>query len=120
MNDEGGINYNKEYQTSNSGDSSKEKDADQYLGHWNQDGFLMAPLSYWGTSKQPILNPNITFLGYDGNITPDILERPNALYYCVRNSTYQEWRDKHNAGGDLVSFSNMVEILLSRPFTIRF
>lgn len=35
-----------------------------------------------------------------------LVESSKDIYYCVRNSSYANWRKKHGKGGDILVFSS--------------
>ncbi|CAG9170724.1 hypothetical protein LMG23992_01766 [Cupriavidus laharis] len=83
----------------------------QYLGHWNKTGFVIVPkavamgeATQWEWPFEPFAR--------DGMIT----ER--GIYYPIRNKDYRDWQLKHKQGGDLLLYSNMRRVKLSRPLTV--
>ena len=42
------------------------------------------------------------------------------IYYPVRNRDYNEWREKHHKGGDLIVFSNKQLVPLKEPIILKF
>ncbi|WP_237181754.1 DUF6402 family protein [Paraburkholderia tropica] len=69
----------------------------QYLGHWNKDGICLVPEGFvaqkanWGSWSNYIIRP----------------EGPHGrTFWPVHNSDFRRWQDAHNAGGDMVLFSD--------------
>jgi hypothetical protein len=76
----------------------------QYLGHWNDDDLDITLGAYISTK-----------LDYEDNDSPLIhyfgdKPTPKNTYFCVRNKHFRAWREKHHAGGDLLIFSNGLQM----------
>ena len=78
----------------------------QYLGHWNKDGILLVPEGYaaqqahagaW--SRYPV-QPEGPF---------------GRTFWPVHNVDFREWQEEHNAGGDMILFSDYRLIKLRSP-----
>lgn len=69
----------------------------QYLGHWNNDGICLVPEGYvaqqanWGSWSNYIIKPDGPF---------------GRTFWPVHNSDFRRWQDTHNAGGDMILFSD--------------
>ncbi|WP_321781671.1 DUF6402 family protein [Paraburkholderia sp. J94] len=69
----------------------------QYLGHWNKDGICLVPEGYvaqranWGNWSNYVIKPEGPF---------------GRTFWPVHNSDFRRWQDTHNAGGDMVLFSD--------------
>jgi len=104
------------------------KKASQYLGHWNRNGVILIPTALasdfaanhgkdvqWG-------NGPYTEDGFDKPV--DILKgmfgemRKQDVYYPVRNSDYQNWREKFGRGGDFAFYTELKKIKLLKPIKL--
>ncbi|MDP9645161.1 DUF6402 family protein [Paraburkholderia caledonica] len=69
----------------------------QYLGHWNKDGICLVPEGYvaqrenWGSWSNYVIKPEGPY---------------GRTFWPVHNSDFRRWQDTHNAGGDMVLFSD--------------
>ncbi|WP_322059439.1 DUF6402 family protein [Paraburkholderia sp. J63] len=71
--------------------------ASQYLGHWNRDGICLVPEGYVAQWAD--------FSGWSNYIIQP--EGPyGRTYWPVHNSDFRRWQDKHDAGGDMILFSD--------------
>jgi hypothetical protein len=110
----------------------------QYLGHWNKKDMI---LSYraavsdlidgkkvhtqMGSSEITEATINWPYLPGDP-IDKPVDKRPGFgklleknVYYAVYNKTYNEWREKHNHGGDFVIYSKPQLLKLKNPISIK-
>ncbi|HEF4774545.1 DUF6402 family protein [Burkholderia vietnamiensis] len=110
----------------------------QYLGHWNKKDMI---LSYraavsdlidgkkvhtqMGSSEITETTINWPYLPGDP-IDKPVDKRPGFgklleknVYYPVYNKTYNEWREKHNRGGDFMIYSKPLLLKLRNPISIR-
>ncbi|WP_158226594.1 DUF6402 family protein [Pseudomonas congelans] len=76
----------------------------QYLGHWNKDGVEVV-FNYILEEKIGTLNPS----DYQPSGDPPDMKLP------VGNWSFNEYRKKHNKGGDMLIFSDLKTIRLKRP-----
>ncbi|EDT43604.1 DUF6402 family protein [Burkholderia ambifaria] len=96
----------------------------QYLGHWNKKDMILsyrAALSdlidgkkihtQMGSSEITETTVNLNYLPGDP-IDKPVDKRPGFgkfleknVYYPVYNSSYSEWRERHNRGGDFMIYS---------------
>ncbi|NIF54128.1 DUF6402 family protein [Burkholderia sp. Ax-1724] len=73
------------------------KGGSQYLGHWNRDGICLVPEGYvaqhanWGNWSNYIIQPEGPY---------------GRTFWPVHNSDFRRWQDAHNAGGDMILFSD--------------
>lgn len=81
---------------------------DRYFGHWNRKGMKLVPLL--GTEAQP-LGRWASFPVYEGE---DMYAR-DAVRYPIWSSTYRQWQDRHERGGDMLLFSEVDIVQLQRP-----
>lgn len=81
----------------------------QYLGHWNKDGILLVPEGYaaqrahagaW--SRYPV-QPEGPY---------------GRTFRPVHNVDFRSWQDKHNAGGDMILYSDFRVIKLRSPIKL--
>ncbi|VWB12108.1 hypothetical protein BPS26883_00403 [Burkholderia pseudomultivorans] len=110
----------------------------QYLGHWNKKDMI---LSYraavsdlidgkkvhtqMGSSEITETTINWPYLPGDP-IDKPVDKRPGFgklleknVYYPVYNKTYNEWREKHNRGGDFMIYSKPLLLKLRNPISIK-
>jgi hypothetical protein len=101
------------------------KKASQYLGHWNRNGLILVPdavvsdfAANYGKDVQWGNGP-YTEDGFDKPV--DILKgmfgemRKQDVYYPVRNSDYQKWREKFSQGGDFAIYTKPIKVKLPKP-----
>jgi hypothetical protein len=105
------------------------KKASQYLGHWNRNGVVLvaeAVISDLATKfGNDIQWGDIPYDG-DGFDRPvDLLRgmfgqqmRKQDVYYPIRNTDYQKWREKFNRGGDFIIYTKPKKIKLRKPIKI--
>ena len=87
---------------------------DQYLGHWSKQGIEVVS-SFAAPDLAPWLGlPKPTLQDYE-KPSGD----PSNRNLAVGNVSFQEYRRKHNKGGDLLVFSDMVVAKLKRPFRFK-
>lgn len=104
------------------------KKASQYLGHWNRNGVILVPAALasdfaanYGRDVQWGNGP-YTEDGFDKPV--DILKgmfgemRKQDVYYPVRNSDYQKWREKFGRGGDFAIYTELKKVKLSKPIKL--
>ncbi|MFD1554179.1 DUF6402 family protein [Paraburkholderia silviterrae] len=71
--------------------------ASQYLGHWNREGICLVPEGYvaqwanFGSWSNYIIQPEGPY---------------GRTYWPVHNSDFRRWQNAHNAGGDMILFSD--------------
>ena len=110
----------------------------QYLGHWNKKDMI---LSYraavsdlidgkkvhtqMGSSEITETTINWPYLPGDP-IDKPVDKRPGFgklleknVYYPVYNSSYNQWREKHNRGGDFMIYSKPTLLKLKNPIAIK-
>jgi hypothetical protein len=92
----------------------------QYLGHWNKTGMI---LSSFGVVKFTENLPVIRFA--DGTTLPVDVRRSGRklyedhIYWPVHNSDFNEWRNRHQKGGDFVIFTKPVLLKLKKPLVFQ-
>ncbi|WP_244109456.1 DUF6402 family protein [Burkholderia anthina] len=114
--------------------NDKDDGNSQYLGHWNKKGMI---LSYRATVSDIIDGKNLHTQMGDSSITETAInwsylsgepldkpvdKRPGTrkllsknVYYPVYNKSYNEWREKHNRGGDIMIYSRPQLLKLDKP-----
>ncbi|WP_458762009.1 DUF6402 family protein [Cupriavidus basilensis] len=83
----------------------------QYLGHWNNTGFIIVPAATMlgeVTEVDWVMRPVAK-----GGIISD-----KTVYYPVRNKDYRAWQLQHNQGGDLILYSNRKIINFPYPWAV--
>ncbi|MBB3257312.1 hypothetical protein F4827_002141 [Paraburkholderia bannensis] len=81
----------------------------QYLGHWNKDGICLVPEGYiaqqanWGGWSQYAIKPEGPY---------------GRTFWPVHNRDFRRWQDAHNAGGDMILFSDY-RIININPISFR-
>jgi Family of unknown function (DUF6402) len=93
------------------------KQSSQYLGHWNKTGLVVLPAV---AAANKIAGIDIGNEPFSNSGTADLNGNRNEkdLYYSVRNSTFNEWREKHNQGGDFIIYSDLKKIKLDKPIVV--
>lgn len=100
---------------------------DQYLGHWNHTGFEV----FYGhqfLDRKKIVDTNQELNETMAMTHPEVMAMPSTQFkstpeerwFPVRNSTYNEWRNKHGKGGDLMVFSELKEVPCVLPIVVDF
>ncbi|WP_198360187.1 DUF6402 family protein [Burkholderia ubonensis] len=84
----------------------------QYLGHWNRNGVVIVPAS------MAAVVAGIPWVDYPVAVGDTRI--PGNVYYPIRNSSFREWQQHHNRGGDFVIFSDHRHITLREPIQLRF
>nr|WKF60004.1 hypothetical protein HUO10_004515 [Paraburkholderia busanensis] len=92
----------------------------QYLGHWNKYGVIIAPGSLFSQSGSPKRDTDIDI--WIKNINRPVDTRKNLLgkfketdvYFPVYNADYCRWRDKHQRGGDFMIYSKPAYLKLKK------
>ncbi|WP_237741841.1 DUF6402 family protein [Herbaspirillum rubrisubalbicans] len=98
---------------------------EQYLGHWNKHGIIIAPGTWLTGSGAPksdsdmdiwvkaIQKPVDTRKSLFGKFKePDV-------YFPVFNADYNRWREIHQRGGDFMVYSKPVYLKLKKPIDIK-
>ncbi|MGM3274979.1 DUF6402 family protein [Ralstonia sp. 24A2] len=106
----------------------------QYLGHWNKKDMILsyrAAISDLVDGKKlhtQMGNSEITETTY---LPRDPVDKPvdkrpgfrklleRNVYYPVYNKSYNEWRQKHNRGGDFMIYSKPQLLKLSKPIQFK-
>ncbi|WP_156992201.1 DUF6402 family protein [Paraburkholderia oxyphila] len=90
-------------------DDEKESGS-QYLGHWNRDGICLVPEGYvsqwanFGSWSKYIIQPEGPY---------------GRTYWPVHNSDFRRWQDAHNAGGDMILYSDFQIVKISPSIKVR-
>lgn len=110
----------------------------QYLGHWNKKDMILsyrAAVSdlidgkkvHTQMGSSEITETTINWAYVPGDpINKPVDKRPGFgklleknVYYPVYNSSYNQWREKHNRGGDFMIYSKPQLLKLKNPITIK-
>lgn len=81
----------------------------QYLGHWNRSGIALVPFGFiaqkenFGSWSQYPVQPEGPY---------------GRTFWPVRNSDFRRWQDQHNAGGDMILYSDY-RVVDVKPIKIR-
>lgn len=110
-------------------DDPKNKNS-QYLGHWNKEGFILTDGGLFNAALGKLLHTTFgdspkeieDYLISDGldkvvDARRGMIRkfRDKDVYYPVYNKTYNEWREKHNRGGDFMIYSKPKYMKLKKP-----
>ncbi len=119
--------------------NDKNNSNSQYLGHWNKKDMI---LSYFAVISDLIDgnkintkmgNSKITEMGINWDYLPgNPIDKPidkrtgffskllvKNVYYPVYNKSYNEWREKHNRGGDFMIYSKPQLFKLKKPIQMK-
>ena len=118
--------------------NDKDDGNSQYLGHWNKKDMI---LSHRATISDIINGKNLHTQMGNSSITKTTIDwpylpgepldkpvdkRPGArkllsknVYYPVYNKSYNEWREKHNRGGDFMIYSKPRLLKLDKPIQFK-
>ncbi|WP_174917785.1 DUF6402 family protein [Burkholderia lata] len=110
----------------------------QYLGHWNKKDMI---LSYRAVASDIIDGKKLHTQMGNSSITETTINLPyfpgiplnkpvdtrtgmrkllsKNVYYPVYNKSYNEWREKHNRGGDFMIYSKPQLLKLDRPIQLK-
>jgi hypothetical protein len=103
------------------------KKASQYLGHWNRGGVVLVADAVASELSNKFVKSDIQWgdITYDGDgfdKPVDLLRgmfgqpmRKPDVFYPVRNTDYQKWREKFNRGGDFIIYTKPRKIKLPTP-----
>jgi hypothetical protein len=81
----------------------------QYLGHWNRDGICLVPEGFvaqkanWGNWSNYAIQPEGPY---------------GRTFWPVHNRDFRRWQDVHNAGGDMILYSDYRLVTLSPPIKL--
>jgi len=82
----------------------------RYLGHWNKDGIALAPYDLVARKENFAL----------WSSHPIQPEGPyGRTFWPVHNADFRRWQEQHNAGGDMILYSDYRVVTLSSPIKIR-
>jgi hypothetical protein len=105
----------------------------QYLGHWNKDGFILTnggAISHLIDGKyiHSDLGNSPNSLNWKNYLINSGLDKPvdarrgmvrkfreQDVYFPIYNKSYNEWREKHNRGGDFMIYSKPKYMKLKKP-----
>ena len=82
----------------------------QYLGHWNRDGIALVPFGFaaqkagFGSWSHYAVQPEGPY---------------GRTFWPVHNSDFRRWQEQHNAGGDMVLYSDYRIVTLKTPVRMR-
>jgi hypothetical protein len=106
------------------------KKASQYLGHWNRSGVVLVADAAAADLSNKFTKSDIQWgdIPYDGDgfdKPVDLLRgmfvkpmRKPDVFYPVRNTDYQKWREKFNRGGDFLICTKPRKIKLPKPIKL--
>jgi hypothetical protein len=113
----------------------KDSAKSQYLGHWNKNGLIVTSgglISEFLDGKRIHTdlgnNPNVEYKTNWDYLAMDAFNKPvdtrkgmikkfreQDVYFPIYNRTYNEWRAKHNRGGDFMIYSKPQYMKLKKP-----
>ncbi|MGO4810029.1 DUF6402 family protein [Cupriavidus sp. 2MCAB6] len=85
----------------------------QYLGHWNKYGFIIVP-------SATAIGEVSTGSRHLGPVARRGMISEHDVYYPVRNVDYRTWQINHKQGGDLILYSDRIEVRLVKPIFVEF
>jgi hypothetical protein len=97
----------------------------QYLGHWNRQGVIIAldaaaadifKIPERGNQPRQYLPALPVHLDKPVDIKSSL--RKADVFYPVRNRDFRRWREIKGRGSDLLIFSNLQKVRLSKPIVI--
>lgn len=97
---------------------------EQYLGHWNKSGVIVAPGTWLTGSGSPKHESDIDVWVKAVNKPVDTRKsffgkfKESDVYFPVFNADYNRWRKKHHRGGDFMVYSKPVYLKLKRSIDI--
>ncbi|ALU87771.1 hypothetical protein Hrubri_0550 [Herbaspirillum rubrisubalbicans M1] len=98
---------------------------EQYLGHWNKHGIIIAPGTWLTGSGQRKSDSDIDIWVKAINKPVDTRKsffgkfREPDVYFPVFNADYNRWREKHQRGEDFMVYSKPVYLKLKKPITFK-
>lgn len=98
---------------------------EQYLGHWNKQGIIIAPGTWLTGSTQEKRDSDIDIWVKAINKPVDTrrslfgkFKEPD-VYFPVFNADYNQWRERHRRGQDFMIYSKPVHLKLSKPIVFK-
>ncbi|WP_334042147.1 DUF6402 family protein [Burkholderia ambifaria] len=98
---------------------------EQYLGHWNKYGVIIAPSSLLASSSAPKRDSDIDIWVKSINKPVDIRKsllgkfKKSDVYFPIYNADYNRWREKHHRGRDFMIYSKPAYLKLKNPIEIK-
>ncbi|WP_322081453.1 DUF6402 family protein [Burkholderia sp. BCC1972] len=98
---------------------------EQYLGHWNKHGVIIAPGSLLSRSSTPKSSSDIDIFVKSINKPVDTRRslfgkfNKSDVYFPIYNADYSRWREKHHRGRDLMVYSKPVYLKLEKPIEFK-
>ncbi|AKN68066.1 hypothetical protein G5B88_02905 [Herbaspirillum seropedicae] len=98
---------------------------EQYLGHWNRHGIIIAPGTWLIGSNKPKRDLDIDIWVKAINKPVDTRRsffanfRESDVYFPVFNADYNRWREKHDRGQDFMIYSKPVYLKLKKPIVFK-
>ncbi len=111
----------------------------QYLGHWNKNDMILSYSAvvsdlvdskkiHTNMGRNPITETKINWDYLPGGQIDKPVDKRTGIvrkfmekdvYWPVYNSSYSEWREKHNRGGDFMIYSRPKIYKLKKPIIIK-
>lgn len=98
---------------------------EQYLGHWNRHGIIIAPGTWLTGSGREKSSSDIDVWVKAINKPVDARRsffrkfREPDVYFPVFNADYNQWREKHKQGQDFMIYSKPVLLKLKKPIVFK-
>lgn len=75
----------------------KTEGGSQYLGHWNKDGIALVPFGLVAQKEN---------FGSWSNFKIQPEGPYGRTFWPIHNADFRRWQDQHNAGGDMILYSD--------------
>ncbi|WP_200525341.1 DUF6402 family protein [Burkholderia pseudomallei] len=98
---------------------------EQYLGHWNKHGVIIAPGTWLTGSGGPKSDSDLDIWVKAINKPVDTRKslfgkfKEPDVYFPVFNADYNRWREKHHRGEDFMVYSKPVYLKLKKPIDLK-
>ena len=88
-----------------------DREASQYLGHWNKKSIAVVPLqeALLVTTKKGWI---------DHPVFQDPLRGDFSILYPVKNSDFRAWQLAHKQGGDFIIYTDKIGVGLAQPIKV--
>ena len=97
----------------------------QYLGHWNKHGIIIAPGTWLAGSSASKRDSDIDIWVKAIRKPVDTRQalfgkfKESDVYFPVFNDDYNRWREKHHRGGDFMVYSKPLYLKLKKPISLK-
>ena len=97
---------------------------EQYLGHWNKYGVIIAPGSLLTRASSTKRDSDLDIWSRSINKPVDTQKslfgkfRKSDVYFPVYNADYNRWRATHHRGNDFMIYSKPVRLKLKKPIDL--